>query len=216
MILQRQIEQRVQRRKCLDADIRLNCKSRGHAVRSNIQAGTSSPRSACDSSSVQRKTTKPSFDGTMNANSATKLRMMPVKNLAKNGPVNVLKPRCTTTSERIDHWIKMRGRSGPQHATPAGQHATRAGPRGATQAEAQNATQQNTICAEALGSKSKESAAETLRGHMADLLLIFHDNNLPHARTAHPSLGAEVFRHPSQLRLVCRPGRLIFGAVSTR
>jgi hypothetical protein len=32
-------------------------------------------------------------DGTMNANS-TKPRMMPIKNLAKNGPVGVLKPRC--------------------------------------------------------------------------------------------------------------------------
>jgi hypothetical protein len=28
--------------------------------------------------------------------------MMPVKNLAKNGPVGVLKPRCTISSERID------------------------------------------------------------------------------------------------------------------
>jgi hypothetical protein len=35
-------------------------------------------------------------DCPMNANSATKPRMMPIKNLAKNGPVGVLKPRCTT------------------------------------------------------------------------------------------------------------------------
>ena len=35
-------------------------------------------------------------DCPMNANSATKPRMMPIKNLAKNGPVSVLKPRCTT------------------------------------------------------------------------------------------------------------------------
>jgi hypothetical protein len=41
-------------------------------------------------------------DGTMNANSATKPNMMPIKNLAKNGPVGVLKPRCTIASERID------------------------------------------------------------------------------------------------------------------
>jgi hypothetical protein len=47
-------------------------------------------------------------DGTMNANSTTKPRMMPIKDLAKNGPVGVLKPRCTTKSERIDHWIRMR------------------------------------------------------------------------------------------------------------
>src|SRR5260221_3641708 len=43
----------------------------------------------------------------MNANSATKPRMMPIKNLAKNGPVGVLKPRCITTSERISRWAKM-------------------------------------------------------------------------------------------------------------
>jgi hypothetical protein len=35
-------------------------------------------------------------DGTMNANSATTPRMMPIKNLTKNGPVGVLKRRCTT------------------------------------------------------------------------------------------------------------------------
>jgi hypothetical protein len=39
-------------------------------------------------------------DGTMNANSATKPGMMPIKNLAKNRPVGVLKPRCTIASER--------------------------------------------------------------------------------------------------------------------
>jgi hypothetical protein len=33
-------------------------------------------------------------DGTMNANSATTPRMMPIKNLTKNGPVGVLKRRC--------------------------------------------------------------------------------------------------------------------------
>jgi len=47
-------------------------------------------------------------DGTMNANAATKPGMMPIENLAKNGLVCVLKPRCTTTSERIGHWTKMR------------------------------------------------------------------------------------------------------------
>jgi hypothetical protein len=47
-------------------------------------------------------------DGTMNANSATKPGMMPIKNLAKNGPVGVLKRRCTTPSERIGRWIKTR------------------------------------------------------------------------------------------------------------
>src|ERR1700743_1311265 len=40
-------------------------------------------------------------DGTMNANLATKPGMMTIKNLAKSGPVGVLKPRCIITSERI-------------------------------------------------------------------------------------------------------------------
>jgi hypothetical protein len=47
-------------------------------------------------------------DGTMNANSTTKPGMMPIKNLAKNGPVGVLKPRCITASELIDPWTRMR------------------------------------------------------------------------------------------------------------
>jgi hypothetical protein len=46
-------------------------------------------------------------DGTMNANLATKPGMMTIKNLTKSGPVGVLKPRCTTTSERTGRWTKM-------------------------------------------------------------------------------------------------------------
>src|ERR1700738_3485235 len=37
----------------------------------------------------------------MNANSATKPRMMPIKNLAKNGPVGGLKRCCTTAEDRL-------------------------------------------------------------------------------------------------------------------
>src|SRR5580700_2150157 len=37
-------------------------------------------------------------DGLMNANSVTKPRMMPIKDLAKNGPVGVLKRCCTIRS----------------------------------------------------------------------------------------------------------------------
>jgi hypothetical protein len=47
-------------------------------------------------------------DGTMNANAATKPGMMPIKNPAKNGPVCVLKPCCTTNLERTCRWTKMR------------------------------------------------------------------------------------------------------------
>ena len=39
-------------------------------------------------------------NGPMNANSATKPRMMPIKNLAKNGPVGVLKRCCTMAADR--------------------------------------------------------------------------------------------------------------------
>jgi hypothetical protein len=46
----------------------------------------------------------------MNANSATKPRMMPIKNLAKNGPVGVLKPRCTTRLARTFQSTRTRRR----------------------------------------------------------------------------------------------------------
>src|SRR5450755_2913931 len=47
-------------------------------------------------------------DCPMNANSATKPRMMPIKNLAKNDPVGVLKPRCIMRRGRTWHWTRMR------------------------------------------------------------------------------------------------------------
>jgi len=34
--------------------------------------------------------------------------MPPIQNLAKAGPVGVIKLRCTTTFEHIGHWIRMR------------------------------------------------------------------------------------------------------------
>jgi hypothetical protein len=52
-------------------------------------------------------------DGTMNANLATKPGMMTIKNLAKSGPVGVLKPRCTTRYERICPWRRMRRHHAP-------------------------------------------------------------------------------------------------------
>ena len=68
----------------------------GHAVRSNIQAGTSSHRSACDSSSVLAEDDKAILvDGTMNANSATKPGMMPIKNLAKARGIRPQLPGCS-------------------------------------------------------------------------------------------------------------------------
>jgi hypothetical protein len=44
----------------------------------------------------------------MNANSATKPRMMPIKNLAKNGPVGVLKRRCIMRCARTWPWRRLR------------------------------------------------------------------------------------------------------------
>jgi hypothetical protein len=49
-------------------------------------------------------------DGTMNANSATKPRMMPIKNLAKNGSVGVLKRRCITRLARTFQSTRTRRR----------------------------------------------------------------------------------------------------------
>ena len=99
MILQRQIEQRGERRKCLDADIRLSCqKPEVRASRPVEHPGRHFKPPIClrlfQRAAEDDKTIL--VDGTMNANSATKPRMMPIKNLAKNGPVGVLKPRCTT------------------------------------------------------------------------------------------------------------------------
>ena len=55
----------------------------------------------------------PLVDGLMNANSATKPRMMPIKNLAKNGPVGVLKRCCTMGPARIYPWRRMRRSRAP-------------------------------------------------------------------------------------------------------
>ena len=56
------------------------------------------------------------LDGLMNANSATKPRMMPIKNLAKNGPVGVLKRCCTMGPARIYPWRKMHRSRAPSIA----------------------------------------------------------------------------------------------------
>jgi hypothetical protein len=110
LILQRQIEQRGERRKCLDADIRLSCQKPGlRACRPVEHPGRHFKPRIC-SRLFQRAAEDDKailVDGTMNANSATKPRVMPIKNLAKNGPVGVLKPRSTTTSERTGRRTKM-------------------------------------------------------------------------------------------------------------
>jgi hypothetical protein len=98
LILQRQIEQRRERRKCLDADIRLSCQTPGVRVCRPVEHPGRDFKPPICLRTIKRaaeddKTTL--VDSTMNANSVTKPGMMPIKNLAKSGPVGVLKPRCT-------------------------------------------------------------------------------------------------------------------------
>jgi hypothetical protein len=105
LILQRQIEQRGERRECVDADIRLSWQKPGvRAGRPVEHPGRHFKPPIClrrfQRAAEDDKTIL--VDGTMNANSATKPRMMPIKNLAKNGPVGVLKRCCIIASERID------------------------------------------------------------------------------------------------------------------
>jgi hypothetical protein len=104
LILQRQIEQRGERRKCLDADIRLSCQKPGlGACRPVEHPGRDFKPPIC-LRPIKRpveddKTTL--VEGTMNANAATKPGMMPIKDLAKNCPVGVLKPRCIIAAAHI-------------------------------------------------------------------------------------------------------------------
>jgi hypothetical protein len=102
LILLRQTEQRRERRKCLDADIRLSCQKPGVRVCRPVEHPCRHFKPPICLRLFQRaaeddKTTL--VDCPMNANSATKPRMMPIKNLAKNGPVGVLKPRCTIPAD---------------------------------------------------------------------------------------------------------------------
>ena len=111
MILLRQTEQRRERRKCLDADIRLSCQKPGVRVCRPVEHPCRHFKPPICLRLFQRaaeddKTTL--VDCPMNANSATKPRMMPIKNLAKNGPVGVLKPRCIMRRGRTWPWIRMR------------------------------------------------------------------------------------------------------------
>jgi hypothetical protein len=104
LILQRQIEQRGERRKCVDTNKRLSCQKLVRTCRSVEHPCWHLKPPIC-LRSIQRaaKNNAASLvDCHMNANPATKPRMMVIKNLAKNGPVGVLKPRCTIASERID------------------------------------------------------------------------------------------------------------------
>jgi len=106
LILQRQIEKRRERRKRVDADKRLSCQKLGVTACRPVEHPCWYFKPTVCLRPIQRAAKNDItslVDSPMNANAATKPGMMPIKNLAKNGPVGVLKPRCTTTSERIDH-----------------------------------------------------------------------------------------------------------------
>jgi hypothetical protein len=100
LILQRQIEQRRERRKCLDADIRLSCQKPGARVCRPVEHPSRDFKPPICLRPIKRaaehdKTTL--VDG-MNTNSATKPGMMPIKKLATNYPVRS-QPSCATTQD---------------------------------------------------------------------------------------------------------------------
>jgi hypothetical protein len=110
LILQCQIEKRRKRHKRLNADIRLSCQMPGVRACRPVKHPSRNFKPSIRLRPIERAA-KNDFnlvDGLMNADSATKPGMMPIKNLTKNGLVGVLKPCCTITSERIGHWTKMR------------------------------------------------------------------------------------------------------------
>src|ERR1700731_3047552 len=99
LILQRQIEKCGERRKCVDANKRLSYQKLGGRTCRPVEHPCWHLKPPICLRSIHRtaKNNEASLVGCpMNANSATKPRMMPIKNLAKNGPVGVLKPRCIT------------------------------------------------------------------------------------------------------------------------
>jgi hypothetical protein len=101
LILQRQIEKCRERRKGVNADKRLS------GQRLSVSAGRPVEHPCWNFQPtfclrpIQRAAKDDIIslvDGLMNANPATKPRMMPIKNLAKNGPVGILNPPRQPTS----------------------------------------------------------------------------------------------------------------------
>jgi hypothetical protein len=91
-------------RKCVDADKRLSCQKLGVRAGRPVKHPCWYFKPTVCLRSIQRAAKNDItslVDGSMNASSATKPRMMSIKNLAKNGPVGVLKPHCTTKRARI-------------------------------------------------------------------------------------------------------------------
>ncbi len=118
LILQHQIEKCGERRKCVDANKRLSYQKLGGRTCRPVEHPCWHLKPPICLRSIHRtaKNNAASLVGCpMNANSATKPRMMPIKNLAKNGPVGVLKPRCTTARARIYPWRRMRRSRAPSN-----------------------------------------------------------------------------------------------------
>ena len=113
LILQRQIEKCAERRKCVDANKRLSYQKLGGRTCRPVEHPCWHLKPPICLRSIHRtaKNNAASLVGCpMNANSATKPRMMPIKNLAKNGPVGVLKPRCITRLARTFRSTRTRRR----------------------------------------------------------------------------------------------------------
>src|SRR5207248_7492268 len=103
----RQIDKRTKRGECIDANKRLSCQKLGvracrpveHPCRYFEPPICLRPIQRAAKNDITNLVDRP-----MNANSATKPRMMLIKNLSKNGPVGVLKRCCTTTTGPIRPW----------------------------------------------------------------------------------------------------------------
>src|ERR1700681_3739067 len=101
-MLQRQIEKCGERRNGVNADKRLSCQRLGVRAGRPVEHPCWNFQPTFCLRPIQRAAKDDIIslvDGLMNANSATKQRMMPIKNLAKNGPVGGRK-RCFTI-ERV-------------------------------------------------------------------------------------------------------------------
>src|ERR1700681_2194445 len=97
-MLQRQIEKCGERRNGVNADKRPSCQRLGVRAGRPVEHPCWNFQPTVCLRPIQRAAKDDIIslvDGLMNANSATKPRMMPIKNLAKNGPVGVLKRCCT-------------------------------------------------------------------------------------------------------------------------
>ena len=98
------VQKRRERRKCFDAEKRLSWKKLGVRACRPIEHPCWYFKPTVCLRPIQRAAKNDItslVDGPMNANSATKPRMMSIKNLAKNGPVGVVKPRCTIAAAHI-------------------------------------------------------------------------------------------------------------------